>query len=164
MKKIRLLLLFFGLLTGVIINSCKKTGQSSIQALFTGGTWQLASVMAFNYIGNTQISTDTLNSTCQFPQYFTFQTNNTCIYTDFDCISQTPPPASWSLSPNQLYLDAEVVCKDTTTTGASKPFSNAKIVNLGRFSLILQTGDFQPNYSLTKKRRVVQYGFIRKKL
>jgi hypothetical protein len=162
MKKIRLFFMFSGLLTCMMLNSCKKTGQSSIQALFTGGTWQLASVMAFNYVGNTQISTDTLNNTCQFPQYFTFQTNNTCTYTNFDCIPQAPSAASWSLSPNQLYLDAEVVCKDSTATRTSKPFSNAKIVNLGRFSLILQTGDFQPNYSLTKKRRIVQYGFIRK--
>jgi hypothetical protein len=164
MKRTRLLLILAGLIIALVINSCKKTTQSPIHALFTGGKWQLASVFAFNYIGNTQISTDTLNTTCDSTQVFIFNANNTCTYTNFDCIKQSPPSASWSLTANQLFLQANVVCKDTTATGSSMPFANAAIQNLGQFSLILLTGDIQPNYSLTKPRRIVQWGFIRQKL
>ena len=155
------------ILVALVANSCKKQTQSPIQALFTGGTWQLASVFAYNYIGNTQTTTDTLNtdSTCHLTQFFTFKTDNTCTYTNFDCLTQSPAAATWTLTPNQLFLQANIVCKDTSSsTGTSMPFSYSKIVNLGQFSLVLQTGDIQPNYSLTKPRRIVQYGFIRQKL
>src|SRR5271165_2849717 len=121
LKSKRLLLLLAGLAAALVINSCKKKNQSPIQALFTGGTWQLASVMAFNYVGNSLISTDTLNTTCNSIQDFTFYTNNTCSYTNFDCITQSPPAAQWSLSANQLFLQAGVVCKDTSAAGSSMP-------------------------------------------
>jgi len=159
MKKTCWLLLLSGLTITLLYNSCKKEDQSPIQGLFTAGTWQLASVMAFNYTGNILVSTDTL--TCSnLIQQFTFNNNNTCTYTNFDCITQTSASAQWSLSSNQLFLYANVVCKDTTAAGSSKPFAYASIQNLGQFSLVLQTGDIQPNYSLTKPRRIVQYGFI----
>jgi hypothetical protein len=166
MKNKRIFLLLTIVIISIVVNSCKKDSQGAIQSLFLGGTWQLASVLAFNYTGNTQTSIDTLDNdtTCHSTQFFTFPTNNTCTYTNFDCITQTPPVASWSLSANQLFLMANVVCKDTTAAGSSMPFSNAAVINLGQFSMVLQTGDIAPNYSLTKKRRIVQYGFIRQKL
>ena len=163
-KSKRLLFIVTGLIIALIINSCKKNGQSPIQALFTGGTWQLASVTATNYVGNQLISTDTLNAKCDSIQDFTFYTNNTCTYTNFDCMAQTPPAASWSLSANQLFLRANVVCKDTVAKDNSMPFSNASIQNLGQFSLVLLTGDIQPNYSLTQHRRIIQWGFVRQKV
>ena len=155
------LLLLLGLLVAMVINSCKKDDAGSIKTLFTGGKWQLASVVATNYTGNTQISTQTLDSTCMQTQYFTFNTDNTCTYTNFDCIEQTTAAATYSLTPNQLILNAQVVCKDTTAAGSSMPFSNAAIINLGQYSMILQTGDIAPNYSLTAPRRIVQWGFVR---
>jgi hypothetical protein len=167
MKKRRILYFLVGLiLAGVIVNSCKKDTQSPIQQLFTGGTWQLASVVATYWTGNTVDSTVTLNSdtVCQLQQYFTFNTNNTCTYTNYDCLTQTPAAASWSLASNQLYLQANVMCKDTTAKGSSTPFANAEIINLGQFSLVLEIGDIQPNYSLTQNRVTVQYGFVRQKL
>lgn len=145
----------------MVVNSCKKSSQTTIQTLFTGGTWQLASVLVFNFTGNMQTSIDTLNTTCTQTQFFTFNTNNTCTYTNFDCIPQTPPGATWDLTQNQLVLNAQVVCKDSTAAGSSMPFANAQIINLGQYSLVLLTGDIQPNYSLTAKRRQVQYGFVR---
>ncbi len=159
-----LLLLSSFLIMGLVVNSCKKDSQSPLQSLFTGGRWQLASVLATNYIGNQEVSIDTLNTTCDSTQYFTFNANNTCTYTNFDCLPQKTASATWSLSPNQLVLDAQVVCKDTTLAGSSKPFSNAEIENLGQFSLVLMTGDIAPNYSLTQKRRIVTWGFIRETL
>jgi hypothetical protein len=155
------LLLLAGLMIGLIVNSCKKSAQTSIQTLFTGGYWQLASVQVTYFTGNTQDSVATLNTTCNFVQKFTFNIDNTCTYTYFDCVNQPTASGHWSLAQNQLYLISDIVCKDTTAAGSSKPFEDALIQNLGQFSLVLKTGDIQPNYSLTKKRKIIQYGFIR---
>jgi len=164
MKNKHLLLILTGLSVGLVINSCKKNGQNPIQTLFTGGTWQLASVQVYNYKGNTLVSTDTITDSCKSTQFFTFNKDNTCVYTNFDCISQTSASAKWSLTPNQLFLVAEAVCKDTSAKGSSMPFIYSQIINLGNYSLVLQTGDIQPNFSLTKPRQIIQYGFIRQKI
>ena len=158
--------LFFllGLMVLVAVNSCKKDSQTSIQSLFTTGKWQLASAFAFQYIGDQLVSTDTLNTNCNTTQFFTFNSDKTCTYTNFDCISQPVATGQWSLSPNQLFLAADITCKDSTSAGSSKPFLNSQIINLGQFSMILQTGDIQPNYSTTKKRRIFRFGFIRQKI
>jgi hypothetical protein len=160
MKIKYILLLLAGLMTAMIVNSCKKQNQTTIQTLFTGGAWQLSSVQAIYFTGNKIDSSVTLNSTCNLTQFFTFNSNNTCTYTNFDCIQQSSPSAQWSLSSDQLTLFANVVLKDTTAAGSSMPFANAQIMNLGQFSLVLLTGDLQTNYSLTKKRKQVQYGFV----
>jgi len=163
MKNKRLWLILTGLSIALVINSCKKNNVSAIQTLFTGGTWQLASVNVFNYTGNTLVSSQNLSDSCKMTQFFTFSTDNTCVYTNFDCITQTSASATWSLTPNQLFLIANVVCKDNSAAGTSKPFLYAQIINLGNYSLVLQTGDIQPNYSLTKPRKIIEYGFIRQK-
>lgn len=155
------LLLLAGLMICLVVNSCKKTTQNSIQNLFVGGYWQLASVEVSYYTGNQKDSVVTLNTNCNFQQKFTFNPDNTCTYTYFDCIDQPTATGHWSLTPNQLFLSSDMVCKDSTAVGSSKPFENAQIYNLGQFSLVLLTGDIQPNYSLTKKRKTIQYGFIR---
>jgi hypothetical protein len=166
MKNKHFILIALILLSAFIINSCKKSTQNPLESLFTGDSWQLASITAYYYTGNTLDSTQTLSPSCGsgLIQYFTFYSNNTCTYSNFDCIAQNPTAAQWSLSANQLFLSANVVCKDTSATGSSMPFSYASIQNLGHFSLVLQTGDIQPNYSLTKPRKIVQYGFIREKI
>jgi len=161
MRKTVLCCLLVTLAVALLVNSCKKDSQgTSIQQLFTTDTWQLASIQASNYTGSTLISIDTLNTACLQTQFFTFKSNNTCTYTNFDCITQNTS-GTWSLTGDQLYLQAKMICKDTTLAGSSRPFASAQIINLGEYSLVLQTGDIQPNYSLTKKRRIVQYGFVR---
>lgn len=163
MRTKTLLLLFTGLTIVILYNSCKKDTQGSIQTLFTTGTWQLASVQVFHYIGSQQISADTLNTDCDLVQNFTFNKNNTCTYTNFDCVAQPIASGNWGLTENKLFLEANMTCKDTTAAGSSKPFANSQIINLGQYSLILQTGDIQPNYSTTKKRTIIRYGFVRQK-
>lgn len=142
-----------------IINSCKKTGKNAIPALFSGGTWQLASIEVTTYIGNEQMTDTTMNDTCG--QYFTFKADYTCNYVNFNCISQSAN-GTWGLTENQLYLNADVTL-DSTATVKTKPFINAQIITLGVYSMVLNTGDISPNYSLTKARRIVKYGFIRQK-
>jgi hypothetical protein len=158
----RLIFALLILFTGLVINSCKKEKVNAIQALLVG-KWQLASVEATYYTGNTMDSTVTLNTTCDSLQVFTFKSDNTCTYTNFHCLPQPISNGQWTLTQNQLYLESNMVCKDTTAAGSSKPFSYAQIYNLGQFSLVLNTGDVQPNYSLTAKRKIVQYGFINQK-
>lgn len=161
MKKKHLLLLLPVLITCIIVHACKKDSQGAIATLFTGGTWQLASEQITYYTGNSADSTVKVDTTCTLSQFFTFNTDYTCTYTNFDCITQTATPATWSLTPNQLFLNTNMVCKDTTAAGTSMPFQSASIQNLGQYSMVLQTGDIQPNYSLTKKRKIIQYGFVR---
>ncbi|WP_114940078.1 lipocalin family protein [Mucilaginibacter endophyticus] len=158
-------LLFFLLLISIalIVNSCKKDNLSHIPGLMAG-KWQLASITVTNYVGDSQVSLDTLNQTCSIIQYFTFKADNSCNYTNFQCNADSAV-GRWGLTANKLFLTSDMVCKDTTKSsgGTSKPFANAKIVTLGNYSLVLETGDVEPNYSATKKRRVMRYGFIRQR-
>ncbi|MFI5139890.1 MAG: hypothetical protein ACHQIM_18855 [Sphingobacteriales bacterium] len=161
MRSKRLLLIFMVLVIAMVINSCKKSGQKPIAALFTGRTWQLTSLQVTHWTGNQLDSTSTLPVPCK--EDFTFNADNTCTYSNFDCDNQTSPAAAWSLTGDQLYLQTNVVCKLTGLRRgpSSTPFSYASIQNLGQYSLILWTGSIQPNYSLTAKRTIYQYGFVR---
>jgi hypothetical protein len=161
-NKIPLLFVLGLVLINLLSNSCKKDNQSSIQSLLTNGTWQLASVYQIYFVGDTVKHEDTLNTLCDTTQLFTFKSDNTCTYTNFDCLKQPVSSGHWSLSSDQLYLSSDMICKDTTATGSSKPFITAQIFNLGQFSLILRAGDVQ-NYTQSTKRKVIRYGFIRQK-
>jgi len=152
------------LLTSIAINSCKKDNNTSIQTLFTTGRWQLASVLVYHYLGSSQTSIDTFNTTCDTTQFFAFPTNNTCTYTNFHCVHQPTSTGTWSLTRDQLYLQANIACTDTLSGGAgtttAHPFSYAKIVTLGPYSMVLQTGDIGAYYTSTTKRTIYQYGFV----
>lgn len=164
MKKKFLLLCLLGFVViGLVGNSCKKTSQDYIQTLLTGNQWQLASVQVIHYIGASENrARDTLNTNCNLTQVFKFNADKTCTYTNFDCITQSVS-GHWSLSPDQLFLYADMTCQDTTAFKSSKPFQTAKIVNLGQYSLVLQTGNLETYYTPTQVRTITQYGFIRQK-
>ena len=146
----------------MLSNSCKKDSQSTVESLLARGTWQLASVMRLNYIGGTNVSTDTLNTTCLLSQTFTFGTDNTCTFQNFSCISQAAK-GSWLLSDDKITLLSTLSAKDTLAgaTVTATPFQTARIVNLGQYSLVLETGDLSSYYLSTDKRHVKRYGFIR---
>jgi hypothetical protein len=148
-------------LIGLAINSCKKDTSGTIPTLFTQGKWQLASVLRTRTNGNITVI-DTLNATCDSTQVFTFNTDNTCSYTNFDCIQQSKT-GTWSLTPDQLTLQAAVTCDDSTSLHSSQPFGNAQIVTLGLYSMVLQTGDYDIIPTPTNKTTVVRWGFIRQK-
>ncbi|MFC0515611.1 DUF5004 domain-containing protein [Mucilaginibacter angelicae] len=164
MKRTPLLFCLFLISIALIVNSCKKDNLSHIPGLLAG-KWQLASIIVTNYVGDAQTSLDTLNTTCTDIQLFTFNADNSCSYVNFQC-NPDSTIGRWSLTANKLFLVSDMVCKDSTKAsgGTSKPFENTKIVNLGNYSLVLETGDVEPNYSATKKRRVMRYGFIRQKV
>jgi hypothetical protein len=164
-KLLFLLTIAFLAATGLIINSCKKDTQDSVQTLLTRGKWHLASVLVYNYVGSSQVGkTDTLNTNCDSTQIFSFNTNNTCTYSNFECIPQKSS-GNWTLSSDQLTLISNMTAIDTLIGGKvdalpGKPFQSAKIVNLGQYSLVLQTGDINTFVTATTKRRIVQYGFV----
>jgi hypothetical protein len=143
-------------------SSCKKNEQDYLQTLITNGNWQLASVIAYHYTGSIPDSTDTLNTTCDSTQLFKFNIDNTCTYTNFDCIAQKSN-GHWSFTSDKLFFNSDMVCQDTSAAKSSKPFQTAKIMNLGQYSLIIQTGNLETYYSSTQKRNWIQYGFVRQK-
>lgn len=165
MKNIPLIFIVCLLLLSAVCSSCKKQTQNSIQSLFTKGNWELATVVVTVSVGDTLKSTDTLNTTCDKKQIFSFKEDGTCTYSNFHCVDQPLASGRWSLVSDQVYLSSDIVCQDTfpTGTGRSKPFENAQILSLGQYSMVLVTGDIQ-NYSPTKTRTVSRYGFVRQKL
>jgi hypothetical protein len=150
------------MLMAMLCNSCKKDTQGTVESLLARGTWQLASVMRFNYVGGTNTSTDTLNATCLLSQTFSFGSDNTCTYVNFSCINQNAK-GQWTLSDDKLTLISSISCQDTLAGGKTTalPFQSARIVNLGQYSMVLETGDLSSYYLNTDKRHIKRYGFIR---
>jgi len=165
MKNVPLIFILCLLMLSVFCGACKKQTQSSIQSLFTNGSWQLSTVIVTVSVGDTIKSTDTLNTTCDKTQLFTFSADGTCTYSNFHCKTQPLATGKWVLGPDQLYLKSDIVCQDTFKrgTGKSKPFENAQILTLGQYGMVLVTGDIQ-NYSATKRRTVMRYGFVKQKI
>ncbi|HEY9533277.1 MAG TPA: hypothetical protein VIQ77_02035 [Mucilaginibacter sp.] len=161
MKKKRSYLLIPALiLIGLFVNSCKKTLDSDIPDLLVNGSWQLSSARLTIQRGDTTKLDTTFNIGCN--QLFTFYADKTCTYTNFDCKDQPVAQGHWQLIGNRLILESDIVCQDTTAAGSSKPFAYASISTLGRYSMVLLTGDFI-NYNNSALRRVVRYGFVRQK-
>ncbi|MBB6131698.1 hypothetical protein [Mucilaginibacter lappiensis] len=167
-NKIPLVFVLGLVMVNLLSNSCKKDNNSNIPHLLTAGSWLLATVQVYNYVGDAQVGViDSLYVGCDSTQTFTFNTNNTCTFVNFACLAQKTT-GNWSLTANRLYLTTDMTCKDTTgnlnkAVKQIQPFSNAQIATLGVYSLVLQTGDVQPNYSATSRRRIVRYGFIKQK-
>ncbi|MBD1393153.1 DUF5004 domain-containing protein [Mucilaginibacter glaciei] len=156
------------LLTGVIaisffINSCKKEDQSNIPNLLTTGVWQLATLTVDHYVGDSKISTDTLNTKCDTTQVLVFNKDNTLTYTNFDCRIQPTAKGNYSITSNRLYLNSNITVQDNTTAGKSQPFLSVQFVNLGQFSLVFNTGDLQTYYTAAQVRTIKRYGFIRQR-
>ena len=163
-NKLLLFCLFASLILGVTANSCKKSNQNYLQTLLTDGHWQLGSLTVTQTRNDTTLLNDTINPLCDLKQALTFYGNGTCTYTNFDCMAQSVT-GHWSLTSNQLYLVSDLKFQETTPilTNYPTPFTNAQIINLGQYSLVLKTGDLgiyhPPNTVLT----VFTYGFVRVK-
>jgi hypothetical protein len=158
--KFRLLLLCGSMAIGLLVNSCKKSNQDYIATLFVGGHWQLSSIQVTYATGAATDSVVLRDTSCALTQTFTFNADKTCTYTNYSCNEQTSS-GSWSLSTDKLFLYSGISVDSSGVT--IKPFKNAQIVNLGQYSLILQTGDLQTYYPSTMKRIITRYGFVRVK-
>ncbi len=166
--KNKILYFFLPLLVilSMVSNSCKKDSQTQlVESLLTHGQWQLASVMVFNYLGSTQLPTDTLNTTCTIKQVFQFTSDHKCTYSNFACRTQNSS-GNWSLTQNDLFLQVNLNAVDTVAgtkgldTVTTRPFIYCQLYNLGQYSLVIQTGDVSTYYTSTTRRRIVQYGFV----
>jgi hypothetical protein len=159
-KTLPLFLLGF-VLMALLVNSCKKATQGTIESALTSGNWQLASVTQTTYLGEAITSTETLNTNCSLTQIFSFKTDNSCTYTNFECVQQNVS-GKWSLSPDKLILYVDMTSQDTTSAGSSKPFSTSRIINLGLYSMVIETGPVS-NFSTTVPRKIRRYGFVKQK-
>ena len=159
-KTLPLFLLGF-VLMALLVNSCKKATQGTIESALTSSGWQLASVTQTTYLGEAILSTENLNTNCSLTQIFAFKADNSCTYTNFECIQQNSS-GKWSLSPDKLILYADMTSQDTTAAGSSKPFATTRIINLGLYSMVVETGPVS-NFSTTVPRKIRRYGFIRQK-
>ena len=161
MKK-NLIVFALAALVILLVNSCKKDDQSSLNRLLTLSPWTLASVQVFTYVGSSLVETDTLNTTCLLTQKFTFNPDQSCTYQNFIC-RDTTNKGQWQFSADKVTLNAYMPCRDTLTGGKAvidSPFVNAQIMNLGGYSLVLQTGDINAYYTSTTKRVIKRWGFI----
>ncbi|QJD94936.1 hypothetical protein HH214_03090 [Mucilaginibacter robiniae] len=144
-----------------LTNACKKQDeQASITTFLTGyGSWQLASLQRYNYSGDTLKTTDTLNTACMYTQTVNFNDAGTYMYNHFNCATDLKN-GNWHFSTDKLVLLSATQFK--VDTGLVMPFKYARIVNLGRNSLVLQQTDTPTKYqsSTVKKYTVMRYGFI----
>jgi hypothetical protein len=161
-NKLPLLIISGLILINLLSNSCKKDNVNNIETILSSGAWQLSSVRITYSVGDTTKLDTALNTLCDTTQVFTFNADKTCTYTNFNCKHQPTGSGHWAITANKLFLNSDIVCQDTTAAGKSRPFTNAKIDNAGQYSLVLLTGDIQ-NYTITTKRKVVRYGFVRQK-
>jgi hypothetical protein len=164
-NKLPVLIILVFMLGGWLVSSCKKTDEGSYINVFLAGgpPWQLVSQQVSYYNGDTLKRTDTLNRNCTQNQVFAFSGNGTCTYTNYSCITQSVQ-GTWQLTTqDSLLLKSNIVCKDTTATGTSRPFANTQVINLGQNSLVLQAlriDTLRKTPVVVLRRRVTRYAFI----
>jgi hypothetical protein len=93
------------LLACAAINSCKKDDKSSVNTTLTTGNWQLGSILVYHYLGSSLTSTDTMNTTCDTTQVFTFNNDGTCTYTNYHCVPQPTAKGTWIITGDKLFLE-----------------------------------------------------------
>lgn len=152
------------MLGGWLISSCKKEDEGSYVNVFLAGReWQLASQQLSLYHGDTLKRTDTLNRECPQNQVFNFNSNGNCTYTNYSCIAQSVQ-GTWQITTqDSLLLRSNILLKDTSAKGSSRPFAHAQIVNLGQNSLVLQsivTDTLRRVPTTVLRRRITRYAFI----
>ena len=158
--KLPLFILCCFVVIGLTTNSCKKNNQDYIETLLPGGQWFLSSMTVTNYDGDTLLSTIKVDTICNFNQLFTFNTDKTCTFTNYSCDSSRVS-GHWALTSDHLFLNSDIVVDSAGTP--TKAFKNAQIVNLGQYSLVLQTGSLETFYPPDRKRIITRYGFVRQK-
>lgn len=145
-----LIVLIIGV-TLLLVNSCKKDNNDQLSYYLTNGPWSLASQQVFHFVGDTLKKTDTINLACT--QKLSFNSDNSSAYQNYKCNSINGT-GSWNISTDNLTLQSPIIL------GPDTLFKNAQIINLGQYSLVLQTGSINPFYTSKTVRTITRYGFI----
>jgi hypothetical protein len=149
--KLSLLLLFTIAGIALLSNSCKKDNGDQLSYFLTSGTWSLASQQVYHYVGDTLKKTDTVTLACT--QKLTFKTDNTAQYQNYKC-NNSSGSGQWNITPENLTIQSPIII------GTDTLFKNSQIVNLGQYSLVLQTGSIGAFYTSKTVRTITRYGFI----
>lgn len=155
MKKLHFSFLSVMLFTCLAINSCKKSDQTSLTDFLTQRPWKLALKQRLAYINSALVKTDTLESACQLSQTLTFNSNKNYTYQNYSC-SKSTISAPWSITSDYLYLNLNSIISINST----KAKNVARIINLGQYSLVFDTGDINTVHKITDSVIVFRYGFI----
>ncbi|MBW4888202.1 hypothetical protein KXQ82_00680 [Mucilaginibacter sp. HMF5004] len=151
--KYKFYLLLFVVIGGVAMlsNSCKKDNNDQLSYFLTNGTWNLASQQVFHFVGDTLKKTDTITLACT--QKLTFKPDNSALYQNYKCNSGTAT-GQWNITQDNITLQSPIII------GTDTLFKNSQIINLGQYSLVLQTGSISPVYTSKTVRTITRYGFI----
>ncbi len=134
----------------LLVNSCKKDNNDTPAYFLTQGKWQLASVQIFHFVGDVQqkqTKADTVLINCT--QTVVFKNDNTCTFSNFKCNNTLN--GSWQIDPNSLILKSQ---------GLDTLSKDARIITLGQYSLVVQTGDISTYYKATTVRNITVYGYV----
>lgn len=144
----------------LLLNACKKDKDTAIDSFLTNGTWQLANLQEFTYKGSILQKTDTINKKCAINQKITFNDDQSCNYSgNFQCNNQTAN-GKWNLiKRDTIRLQSDLSLKDSTNQ-FTEPLKDARIINLGQYSMVLETGDINPVYTSQQIRKIFRYSFV----
>jgi len=146
-----LLLVFIIAVIVVCSNSCKKDNGDQLSYFLTSGSWSLASQQVFHYVGDTLKKTDTITLACT--QKLTFKNDNTAQYQNYKC-NNSSGTGQWNITEDNLTIQSPIII------GTDTLFKNSQIINLGQYSLVLQTGSISAVYTSKTVRTITRYGFI----
>jgi hypothetical protein len=149
--KVYVLLVFVAAVVVLCSNSCKKDNSDQLSYFLTNGSWSLASQQVYHFVGDTLKKTDTIALACT--QKLTFSNDNTSQFQNYKC-NNSSGTGHWNINQDNLTLQSPIII------GADTLFKNAQIVNLGQYSLVLQTGSISPVYTSKTVRLITRYGFI----
>lgn len=157
--RIRQLFIICLLAISAFINACQKD-KNAIDFFLSNGSWQLANLQEFTYIGSSLQKTDTLNKKCPISQVITFSSDRKTSYNgNFQCINQTGS-GQWTLiQRDTIRLQSDLALKDSTGKQV-QPFADSQVINLGQYSLVIETGDISPVYTQKQLRKILRYSFV----
>ncbi|RYE29999.1 MAG: hypothetical protein EOP42_13120 [Sphingobacteriaceae bacterium] len=155
MTKLHLKFLTVLLLACFTFSACKKNDRASLTDFLTQKPWKLALKQRLAYLNNALVKTDTLESNCQLSQTLTFNNNGNYTYQNYACANRNVS-AGWSFTPDYLYLNLNSII----SINSDKAQNVARIINLGQYSLVFDTGDINLTRKATDSVIVFRYGFI----
>lgn len=149
-------------ISSLLTSACKKDKNTAVDSFLTNGAWQLANLQQFTYLGSVLQKTDTINKKCVINQTITFNTDKSSTYSgNFQCNNQSAK-GNWNLiKKDTIRLQSDLSLKDSTNQ-LTQPFRDSRVVNLGQYSLVMETGDIGAIFSSRQVRKILRYSFVHK--